>query len=215
MDVKFALGGVEAYKYGHHELGTVSGDTLESLAAAVAGFTGNLTKPGRQWQGVVLHHSKTKDQQVVDEAAITRFHTSWRYDGRIVSEQKAKALIAEGMGQTVTPPWSDVGYHFIIEHTFNGWYVYSGRSLSQPGGHCKQNRRNLTHIGICTVGDFDPAPPPKEVIAINAGLCVGLATAYKFDRRAVEPHRQHAKYKTCPGDQFQIKDILDFFTFFC
>lgn len=161
----------------------------------------------RAWKGVVLHHSATNDGQSVDEESITRFHTSWRYNGNIITKAKADELIASGKGQKVVPPWSDCGYNVVVETVDDAVVIFLARPLSEVGGHCSQNHRNRTHIGLCFVGNFDAAPPTSFKIDIAAAICRAYKDKFGFTNSDVERHSTWASYKSCPGLKFDDQQV--------
>lgn len=158
----------------------------------------------RTWKGVIVHHSATPDGKTADEEAITRFHTSWRSQGNIITKEQADKLIAEGKGQLVEAPWSDNGYNVLVELVDDAVTILLARPLSEGGGHCKQNRRNLTHIGLCFIGNFDAYEPGEVRLAVGAAICNAYKGKFGFNVSDVEPHRMHASYKQCPGVKFDM-----------
>jgi len=161
----------------------------------------------RTWQGVVLHHSLTKDGLVPDEEAITRYHTSWRHKGNIITEAEAKKIIDFDDGETVTPPWSDNGYNVLVEFVDDSITIFLARPLSRTGAHTKQNRRNLTHIGLCFIGNFDAVEPKGHKLAVGASVCKAYMSKYGFNTDNIDTHRVHATYKTCPGEKFVYEEF--------
>jgi len=170
----------------------VIGDKLKSL----------IPNDTRAWEGVVGHHSLTADGKVVDEEGITRYHTSWRRWGNIITKQEADRLIAAGE-EGVEAPWSDNGYNILVEFTGDDTVsIFLARPLSKTGGHCKQNHRNRTHLGLCWVGNFDAIEPSPLKLAVGASVIKAYRDYYAFKNENVEPHRRWADYKTCPGRRF-------------
>jgi hypothetical protein len=159
------------------------------------------------WQGVIIHHSLTKDGKVVDEKAITRYHTSWRTNGNIITSQKAADMKKIDPDVKIESPWIDCGYHFIIEEVIEKEVpqiiVWVCRPLDTPGAHCSQRDRNRTHIGLCFVGNYDNEVPSNIKLQVGAAVVKGLMNRFKFGLLDIEPHRMHAP-KTCPGTQFDI-----------
>lgn len=162
----------------------------------------------RDWEGIVIHHSDTKDDAGrADWPGIRAFHKSWRFDGDTITEAKARELMAQGI-KGVLAPWHDIGYHFGIELVDGKLIVQVGRPLFEAGAHCVG--KNGTHIGICCVGDFDLAAPPDSVYAATASLCVNLMVQFpKITPATIEPHRKYAP-KTCPGTAYDMAVLLKF-----
>jgi len=143
-------------------------------------------------QYIIIHHSLTKDGQVVDWEAIRRYHK-------------------EALG------WTDIGYHFGIERVGTSLALQVGRPESQPGAHTKEMHMNLKSLGICVVGNFDLAPPGQEIMRFLTDLVGRKVEEYGIPVNAVLGHREVGKmagfdwrrgeYKTCPGRHFQM-DLL-------
>ena len=135
-----------------------------------------------RWSHIVVHHSLTKDQKVVDWPAIRKYH---------------KGVLG----------WSDIGYMFGIERIYRAsvgehYEILVGRQLNQTGAHCKQAQMNKSGIGICLIGNFDLRPPPDEQLDKLADLVKGLMSVFKIPKRNVKRHSDFAPYKTCPGKAF-------------
>jgi len=159
-----------------------------------------LSKQIRLITKVIVHHSLTADGKVVNYKAILKYHTSWRYKGRILTETKGRKLLAEG--KKVTKPWRDIGYHFLIEEIAGSYYVFVGRPLHWEGGHTKG--QNETSIGICFVGNYDACKPPKEMLKLGAKrLVVPMITMFGLTTDDIYGHRDFAR-KSCPGEKFDL-----------
>lgn len=135
-----------------------------------------------RWTHIVIHHSLTKDQKVVDWPAIRRYHK-------------------EELG------YIDVGYPFGIEGIYRQGFgtVYEilvGRQLNQTGAHCKQAGMNRKGIGICMIGNFDVVPPPDDQLEKLISLVRALMSVFKIPKKNVKRHSDFAPYKTCPGKAF-------------
>jgi len=132
-------------------------------------------------QGIVLHHSLTKDSATVSWPAIRDYHVH-------------------------TKGWLDIGYHFGVELGGSDYEALVGRPLDIEGAHCPQDSMNSKTIGICLVGNFDGQPPPMEqLVVLRDRLMVPLARIFGFplDLEHVTFHRDHARDgRTCPGKAF-------------
>jgi hypothetical protein len=162
----------------------------------------------REWEGIIIHHSDTKDDaSLQDWTGIRAFHKSWRYQGDTITEEKARGLLAAGV-KGVESPWHDIGYHFGIERVAGVLVVQEGRTLIEAGAACVG--KNGTHIQICVVGDFDLVEPSVEIYTAAADLCVRLMKIYpKITPATIEPHRKYAP-KTCPGSKFDMARLIQF-----
>ena len=97
-----------------------------------------------------------------------------------------------------TPPWSDIGYHFVIDR--NG-FVAKGRPITRTGAHVKG--RNSGTIGVCLIGghgsaetdEFSEHFTPMQDKALRA-LIADLQS--KYGPLHVSGHNQYAA-KACPG----------------
>ncbi len=103
----------------------------------------------------------------------------------------------------------EVGYHWGLER-INGFYeILVGRTMSEPGAHCKEANMNRRGIGVCLVGNFDLAPPPDAQIERAVRLVSWLMEEFRIPRERVIGHRdagrmvgldwEKGQYKSCPG----------------
>ena len=158
------------------------------------------------WKYIVLHHSLTADGKVVDTQAIRRYHTSYRIDGYIVSGVEFYRRQQRGEGKRFELPWTDIGYHFLVENINGQWEVLFGRPLTRSGAHCR-GRMNRDGIGVCFVGNYDLKIPETKMIDVGIDrLIVPLCKIYKLDPDHIVGHRQYSK-KTCPGKKFNLDDF--------
>jgi len=153
---------------------------------------------------IIIHHSATKDGDVVDWQAIRRYHKSWAYQGKIIKEADARNLIAEG--KEVKHPWYDTGYNFGIEKINGEIETLVGRPLTFVGAHTKG--RNHDSIGICCIGNYDIATPAEEMYEAAANLCMVLVDIYSIPLQSIKGHRSFAD-KSCPGKNFDIQRVID------
>jgi len=143
-------------------------------------------------QYVVIHHSLTKDGQVVDWDAIRKYHRE-------------------------VNGWSDIGYHYGIERVGNGLLLQVGRPESQTGAHTKEMHMNGKSLGICVVGNFDLAPPGLEVLRFLSEIVRRKVSEHGIPVNAVLGHREvgamagfdwkKGHYKSCPGKYFPMDTL--------
>ncbi len=153
-------------------------------------------------QYLILHHSKTKDQQVVDWQAIRRYHKGWAYNGKIIDHEEARELTLKG--KKVKRPWTDIGYHYGIEMVRGEFEVLVGRFANKSGAHCYQERMNHKSLGILLMGDFDNHVPDIEQWGLAVDLCASLCAVHGIPVENVKGHRDFATYKSCPGHSFDM-----------
>jgi len=130
-------------------------------------------------KNIILHHSLTKDSETVSWSAIRFYHM-------------------HDLG------WIDIGYHFGIELIGSKYEIITGRLLTQEGAHCSQDGMNRKSVGICFVGNFDIAEPPKPQWDLGLRLVSSLMDILDIPREKVYGHRNFAHYKTCPGKLFDL-----------
>ncbi len=157
--------------------------------------------PDIRWKGIIIHHSDTMDDAGrSDWEGIRKFHMSWRHNGESIPFAKVRGMVEKGLH--VEAPWRDIGYHFGIEKVNGVYAVQIGRPLSEVGAHCMS--KNLTHIGICLLGDYDKVPPTDEQYNILATLCLDKMIQFPgITLKTVEPHSRYSN-KTCPGSKFDF-----------
>ena len=151
---------------------------------------------------IVLHHSLTKDGETVSWGAIRRYHTSWKYNGEIVTAEHAQTLIAKG--SSVQAPWNDIGYHYGIELVSDQYEILVGRMMNQTGAHCPNQGMNRKALGVCFVGNFDEAPPPEDQWRLGLKLVRSLMDLFDINHGNIYGHRELATYKSCPGKKFDL-----------
>lgn len=155
------------------------------------------------WTHITIHHSwKPEDTEANDWKGITRYWTSWRYKGRIITPEKAKELKAAG--KKVDFPYLGNPYHMGLEKE-RMWYKYRvGRPLSRIGAHCPAVNRKA--IGVCIIGNYNKKSPSWLRYYLTAQLCIQLMKQYKIKIENIEGHRKYSE-KTCPGSKFDL-DLL-------
>jgi N-acetylmuramoyl-L-alanine amidase len=135
---------------------------------------------------IIVHHSLTKDQSVVDYAAIRRYHMT-------------------EMGMT------DIGYHGVVELAGQGFVPLLGRPWDRVGAHTKQAGMNRVALGVCLVGNFDIAPPPDaQLESLRRCFLEPWMRMFKIPPANVRMHRQYAPWKTCPGSAFTEQILARF-----
>ena len=168
----------------------------------------------RAWKGIVWHHSASPDGQTRDWAGIVKYHTSFRVDFDIVSQEEFDRRLNAGEGKVFQRPWRDVGYHGGTEWV-DGQVVFTwGRPLDQIGAHAGvkgcSNLFNTEYIGLCAIGDFDTAPPRPEHWDLNLQVTRALMQAFQISANRVIGHREVfdrlgvPRQKTCPGKAWDM-----------
>lgn len=127
---------------------------------------------------IILHHSLTKDGKTVSWGAIRKYHMNTR-------------------------EWRDIGYHWGIELVGDEYKIFKGREESEEGAHCQG--QNSNSIGICLVGNFDIAEPPREQLEKLYELIEDI-----FNRHGKLQIFGHNAYssKSCPGKLFPMNEVL-------
>lgn len=128
--------------------------------------------------GVVIHHSATPDQGVLDYPAILNYHT--KVNG-----------------------WNDVGYHALVEVTEYGIVCIYGRPVTRYGAHTRGHNDKL---GICFIGTYNHVPPPRRVLdeAMHR-VIIPWCHRWGFTAAQVRGHREfEGVNKTCPGRAFNM-----------
>jgi len=152
----------------------------------------------------MIHHSATPDGSTFSWKAIEKYHTSWRYDGNIITPLQVQQYKKEG--KTVEPPWVDIGYHLGVEVIEGRVTGLIGRPLDMDGAHCVG--MNSKSIGICVVGNYDLTSPPDEMINyLIKYLLRPLIRLLNIPKTSIKFHNEYAP-KTCPGTKFDKKSLL-------
>lgn len=152
----------------------------------------------RQWKGIVVHHSATKDGVASDWEAIRNWHT-----GKTGSDNPAD----KNYNKYRIKPMRDIGYEFGLEKV-NGRLEYKvGRPLSMDGGHTVG--MNTSCVGICVIGNFDLMEPSIQHYFMTACLCRELMRKFDMPEISVYAHREFAK-KSCPGRLFNMDILKEF-----
>ena len=136
---------------------------------------------------IILHHSMTKDQKVVDWQAIRRYHINVKL-------------------------WDDIGYHFGIENVkrdkslHDEYEILMGRMPYTEGAHCSSNGYNHKSIGICFIGNFDTCDVPDGQWKAGLKIVRYLCLSSEISINKVIGHREAAMDgRTCPGRNFDLE----------
>lgn len=155
---------------------------------------------------IVLHHSATKDSETVSFDDIERFHTSWRFEGVEITPEEAKQFIAEG--ESPTPPWQDIGYHYAVENIDGSYYAVVGRPEFRDGAAVKEGNINRRGLHVVCIGDFDKVEPEAAMLEVLVKrILIPLCIRHNISWDAIVPHSQFAPYKTCPGKLFPLARV--------
>ena len=154
---------------------------------------------------LIVHHSWSPNNRLVNNwESIRKYHTSWRYNGEIIAEEKAKKLIMNGV-KGVESPLYDIGYHTGQEWYQGRLYLCVGRPEWIAGAHCAEERMNYRSLGYCFIGCFDLEPPSDEELQFAAWWFAAKIRKYNLPGvDCIEPHRNFTKEKSCPGSKFPM-----------
>lgn len=136
--------------------------------------------------GIIIHHSLTKDGKTCDWDAIRRYH--------------------------MTAPeymMDDIGYHAGVERINGVVTTLTGRPINCRGGHTKNHNNTL---GICIGGNFDLAPADDALLYAASDLVRGWMNMFPW-LTAADVHR-HSEYapKSCPGLLFPWERFIKLVT---
>ena len=163
------------------------------------------------WRYIVLHHSSKPDGETLDWPGIRKYHTSYRIDYHIVSEDDYHVRVAANDGDVFETPWSDIGYHFGVEDVYGELEVLFGRPLTRGGAHCTHRNMNSKGIGICCIGNFDAETPSdtlKHILVHRLILPICYLCQIPWNR--IVGHREVAKDgRTCPGNNWDLDELRD------
>ncbi|MBK7642004.1 MAG: N-acetylmuramoyl-L-alanine amidase [Planctomycetes bacterium] len=132
------------------------------------------------WKKITVHHSAEADPTPLD--------------GSAASSAAALRQIQRSHLKGKTPPWGDIGYHYLIDPEGR---VFQGRDLAWQGAHAKGDN-NIQNIGICLLGNFDEEKPTQAALDSLRKLLDDLRRTYRIPRSEVH---KHADFRStdCPG----------------
>ncbi|MBP2026713.1 hypothetical protein J2Z35_000502 [Acetoanaerobium pronyense] len=133
----------------------------------------------RRIDKIILHHSLTKDQKVVDFHAIRNYHIN-------------------------TNKWRDIGYHYVVELVGDNYVIFNGRGEHEAGVHTAG--QNANSIGICLVGNFDVTVPPDAQIDKLVELIKDIYS--RCGILPIHGHNEYST-KSCPGRLFPMEKVKD------
>jgi N-acetyl-anhydromuramyl-L-alanine amidase AmpD len=170
----------------------------------------------RDWNGIVIHHSASPDGITRDADGIAKYHTSYRIDYNIVTEEEYNRRLLIGDGKVFEKPWKAVGYNFLIERVGKDIKLIPGRPLSWVGAHAgwkTDNYYNENYIGICVIGNYDIVPPEDDKWNFIIDVIKSLMFCYEIHTTNILGHRETYQrfnvppQKTCPGTAFDMEKL--------
>ena len=133
------------------------------------------------WQGIVLHHSATKDTPGVETEGFRRYHIEIKH-------------------------WKDIGYHWVIEDIDGIYEALMGRPSYMNGSHCP--RKNWTHLGVCFTGNFDLYEMQEEQVIVGARLIASLCVMNDIEPLSISRHSAW-RDTACPGIHFPFDELIE------
>lgn len=130
---------------------------------------------------IILHHSYTKDNILLDDTeAIRGYHVA-------------------RLG------WRDIGYHWIIEKVNGELVATAGRPEAMDGAHCPgMNKKSL---GVCVVGDFENNEMPSDVFAFTVKFLQELRE--RVGSLPLKKHSDYRNTR-CPGKHFPFDKMVQY-----
>lgn len=170
------------------------------------------TKAKRTFDGVVWHHSTSKDGVAHSWDDIRLFHTSYRVDSRAVDALEYRKRFIQHQGKEFGEPMRAIGYHAGVEYvegpTGFAPVILLGRSFDLNGEHASYPDNplfNNRYLGLVAVGDFDAKTMPPEMWDQCLRLTRTLMEAFSIQPEKVIGHNEVdtlagiAKPRSCPG----------------
>ena len=133
--------------------------------------------------GVLVHNSLTKDNEVKDWEAIKKYHVE-------------------------TNKWLDIGYHLGLELIGKRFIYRLGRPMNMPGAACKEGHQNNLSIQTCCIGNYDLLEPLLCQYWLMSKLCKLLIKTYDIPLDNIYGHRDWATYKSCPGKKYKLLTLI-------
>lgn len=173
----------------------------------------------RSWSYAIQHCSASADGVTRDWPGIRAYHTSYRINYYMVSEEEFKTRLLKEHGLSLPIqakdlphgwelPWRDIGYHLGLELVGQNLVLQYGRQLNTTGAHCNDANMNSLGVGVCLVGQYDLTAPTDAAMEFLARIYYDLLKklpALSVDR--IDPHRKYTPSKTCPGTKFDIEKL--------
>jgi len=142
---------------------------------------------------VYIHHSGIEGATF---ESIKAFHSSYRIDSVIVSEEEFRERKAKKDGKRFQRPWVDIGYHVVIE---NDGKIKLGRYILKRGAHVQGDNEGT--IGICVCGNYNKRTITEVVFDSLLTWLVSVRNC--FGEIEILGHRDFAK-TSCPGDYLYV-----------
>jgi len=142
-----------------------------------------------RWSEVVIHHSLGPDNVLRMSAdEIHKFHTDPEPAGR---------------------GWSDTGYQRIVEKVEGVYVAITGRPENRDGSHAPPH--NHVALGLCLVGNFDLAPPPRDMLVFAARyvICPWIDNFHMDFPGCLKLHSEVTPHRTCPGALFDKAVLIE------
>jgi len=156
---------------------------------------------------IMLHHSFTKDSKTVSWDDITRFHTSYRHNGDIITAQEYADMKALGYAG-LEKPWADVGYHAGVEDTGDSVEAFLGRDWLKDAAACPQGNMNSRALHVCIIGNYDLVAPSDEHLRVLVKRVIQpWQRLFGIDADGIVGHRDYNPAKSCPGALFDIDKV--------
>ena len=111
-------------------------------------------------------------------------------------------LILNGHRGRPGNPFSDIGYHYIVDRGGNVW---QGRDVTRwQGAHVRSN--NEHNIGVMCLGNFVVQKPSSDQVEGLNRVVATLRASYRIPASNVRTHREwKGAHTACPGDGLQTR----------